>query len=213
MHGISDLGVGGNRVTLLPKTSIVPPGGFHFVDETGAVPVRIEGYDAEDVAVKTLKHRLAAALPAGNPLEEYRSWLCSTWPHFCTDTSPPERGSTIVSGEHISKRTATWMGQFFRGGFTSKFVSDGEAARRAAICATCPKNIRYNETGCGACLESIERLSFVYRANRATPSDLLLYACNETGQHNGCAVWAVTLPALPEAAQLPTHCWRKAALP
>lgn len=195
-------------MTLIPKTSVVPPGGFHFVDETGAVPVRIEGYDAEDVAAKTLKHRLAANLPPGNPLEEYRTWLCKTWPHFCVDTQPPEIGTTLVGGEHISKRVSAWMAMFFRGGYSRGLVPDREANRRAQICSQCPRNVRYNETGCGACLENIERLSFVYKANRQTEFDPLLAACQETAQHNASAIWAATLPPLPPAVQLPVKCWR-----
>jgi hypothetical protein len=193
--------------TLVPKTSVVPPGGFFFIDKSSGVDVRIEGTDEADVEQRLLKFRLDNGLPPGNPLAEYREWLCSTWPHFCTGAGP-ELAPTQAAGEHISKRVATWMANFIRNYRSSDLVSPGEADRRAAICSRCPANVSYNLSGCGACHESVARLAFVYKANRQTQYDSELRACNFTSQHNGTAVWAATLPPA-DSAPLPDFCWRK----
>ncbi len=192
---------------LIPKTSVIPPGGFHFIDTSSGVPVRIEGDSADDVANKLLLFRTRNGLPPGNPLEEYRKWLCESWPHFCIDSSPPAvpSGSGVA---HISSRVATWMADFIRNYRGSDLVLQSEADRRAGICAECPRNVLYNATGCGSCLESISRLSFIYRASRVTKYDDHLRACMTTAQHNGSAVWASKLPPA-DPSTLPSHCWRR----
>lgn len=193
-------------MTLVPKTSVIPPGGFHFIDSTSGVPFRVEGHDEASVVDAIAKHRSAANLPPGYPLQEYREWLCSAWPHFCTGGNAQVEPS-LSGGEHISKRVAEWISVFFRTLNITDLVSQQEAERRAEICSRCPKNIVYNDSGCGSCLQTIEQLSLIYKANRQTPFDRELRACSAIGQHNGTAVWAKSLP--PHSADVPQECWRK----
>lgn len=198
-------------MALVPKQSLVPPGGFHFVDSSSGQAVRIEGESTDDVASKVLKYRLANSLPVGNPLKEVNDYICGNWSHFCDD---PENLPRILptlfnQGEHISRRVASWMADFVRNYRGDPGVGQNEAERRAAICANCPQNIRYDETGCGACLDNIARLAFVFKANRQTGLDSELRGCKGTAQHNGCAVWAKTLPPVPDGVILASNCWRK----
>lgn len=195
---------------LVPNTAVVPPGGFHFVDRSSGVEIRFEGTSDQDVATQVLTFRTRNNLPPGNPLQEYRDYVCGTWPHVCTNSDPAPLAPTIPNGrEHISKRVAAWMANFIRNFRAGDLVSPAEAERRAAVCAACPRNVPWNATGCGACIESVSRLAFVYKANRQTPYDRELRACDETGQHNETAIWAKALPPLTPGASLPTQCWRR----
>jgi hypothetical protein len=195
-------------VSLVPNTSLVPPGGHHFVDHSTGVPVRIEGHSTEDVAKKILQFRLANEKAPGNPLAEVVSYVCGSWPHFCRESDPqPAFAPKTNSKAHISIRVATWMARFIRFAQADRGVHPSEAERRAAICAQCPKNVRF-ESGCGACQDSISRLAFIWKRDRATAYDRQLGACDVTSQHNGCAVFAEKLPPT-DTADLPANCWRK----
>ena len=195
-------------MALIPNSSVVPPGGFHFLDHSSGQETRIDGSSEDDVARNVLKYRLANSLPPGEPLEEYRAQLCGQHPHFCHNTESPVNQSTYQGGEHISRRVSTWMSDFIRG-YRAEPVGAGEADRRAAICAACPMNVQYNATGCGACLENIERLSFISKANKTTQYDSVLMGCNAIGQHNGTAVWASAMPPVKPGTELPAQCWRR----
>ena len=194
-----------------PKQSIIPPEGHHYVDTTTGTAVRIEGHSYEDVAEKVLRHRLQNRVPPGNALQDVYNYVCSTWPHFCTqDEASPRKSANLP--EHISRRTATWTGAFARTTGVDRGVSQQEAERRAAICAACPKNVRYElGVSCQSCVATTNQLSFVYRHGRSTSQDVALQACDVTSQHNRTAVWSTQLPALSETEsnQLPENCWRK----
>lgn len=197
-------------MALVPHSSVIPPGGYHLIDNSTGVPVRIEGTSPEDVAKKVLEFRLSNQKAPGNPLQEVNDFICSSWPHFCRETNPGEQVAIPRSRSriHISTRVATWMAAFIRGFQRDPGVHPSVAERRAVICAQCPKNVSF-ASGCGACQDSIARLSFIWKRDRATAMDKQLGACEVTSQHNGCAVWAEKLPPVDATDELPGFCWRK----
>lgn len=197
-------------MALTPNTSVVPPQGYHFVDRSTGTPVRIEGTDFDDVARRVLEHRLANHRPTGNPLAELFEYICTTWPHFCHDSERDVVKPTGNMSDHISTRVVNWLSAFVRFAYNDAGVSQSEAERRAIVCAQCPYNVSY-QSGCGSCMDSISRLSFVFRRDRRTASDHLLGGCRITSQHNQSAVWAAKLPETDQTAQslLPSNCWRK----
>lgn len=195
-----------------PKSSVVPPGGFHFIERHGNAVVRIDSTSVEATAEALLKYRLANGIPPGNPQQDVFDFICKQWPHFCTDTNesylvpnrPPPRE------EHLSRRASNWMVLLWNLGSNNE-VDAKTAAGRAAVCAACPLNQDYHPGACAPCVESLDRLSFIWLRNRTTPVDGALFACKACAQLNRSAVQAATLPNLtPEdTASLADGCWRK----
>jgi len=195
-----------------PKTSVIPPGGFHYIETHGNATVRIESTSVEALAEAILKYRLSNGIPAGNPQQDVNDFICKQWPHFCSDTNeqylvpnrPPPRE------EHLSRRASNWMVSLWNLGSANE-TDPKTAEDRAAICAACPLNQDYHPGACAPCVESLDRLSFIWRRNRTTSVDGALFACKACGQLNAAAVQAAALPPLsPEdIAALATPCWRK----
>jgi len=89
--------------------------------------------------------------------------------------------------------------------------SQGEANRRAHICATCPLNVPIE--GCEVCKSALRKVS-EYIGDRKVDDCNLLQGCGVCGCELRLAVW-VNLRAQQEAMDLPTnalfpnHCWKK----
>lgn len=191
-----------------PKEGIIPPGGFHYEDKTQRF--RVEGSSYQSVAEAVLRYRLENKLPVGNPLKDVLDYVCTNWPHFCSEHNPPINGGN--ANPSLSSRVAVWMSSLYRAARTlaSSFVASEEAARRAKICEACPFNKEW-KTGCGSCLQATVQLGYTFRAGRQTPNEKVLGACDIIGQENATAVWVKGLiPIAPdEYARLPAQCWRK----
>lgn len=194
----------------MPNQSVVPPGGYHFV-EKGDVTMRFEAESYEALAQSVLRYRLANGKPPGNPAQEIIDYVCGNWPHFCHDTESKVPKAAARRSRHLSTRVATWLPVFYSHARADRGPGQAEIQRRAEICARCPQNKEYRDGGCGSCLESISRLFFVFRRDREIPFEKQLGACNIIGQLNSAAVLASSLPAIePEVKeQLPDSCWRK----
>lgn len=195
---------------LEPISSIVPPGGFHFLERSGPTEIRIDGSSFDDVAQKVLSHRLANGYPPGNPLQEVFDYVCGTWPSFCRETDPkPVVPSAAYNGASIATRVASWLPVAFRFSRGSKELPEQEVERRAGICAECPRNRPIS--GCGSCVDTINRLFFVARRDRSIPHEQALGGCSVIGQHNAFAALTERLPEVEQEAQdkLPGRCWRK----
>lgn len=197
----------------IPKESIIPPGGFHFVERHADRPeVRIEGSSYRDVAAKMLQYRLANKLPPGDPLTEIYAYVCGSWPHFCDEHGPMPAPRADTAG-HISAQILQWMNQLWRrqAGTPRMLADDTKARARAEKCAGCPKQIPWTDGGCGSCISSAQQVGYIYRAGRTTGLEKTLLACSVARQDNATAVWSENLPDLtPEQrAALPDFCWRK----
>ena len=198
----------------VPIPHYFQPGGYHFVDRSSGNPVRIEGDSYDDVAAKVLKFRLAHGHPPGNPIDELYEYACNSAPFICRDTSPAAVVSRVTSNPtaSLAVRVAEWFASFYKsGGAADRGTTQGETERRANICADCPHN--QHLTGCGACVDGIARLFFVWRRDRGIPHEkqLAQSGCTAIGHHSGVAVLAKELPPVPEnlKASLPPRCWRR----
>ena len=197
----------------IPKESIIPPGGHHFIEKIDGQPdVRIEGANYREVAAALLRHRLANKVPPGDPLSEVYGFVCGQWPHFCDDVGPVPAPRSTSQG-HISGDILHWMNQLWKrqAGAPRSLVQDPKARRRAEVCAQCPKNVEWTAGGCGSCISTAQQVGYVYRAGRTTGIDQNLLGCSIVRQDNHTAVWSDNLPDMTEAqkAALPDHCWRK----
>ena len=108
-------------------------------------------------------------------------------------------------------RVAEWIANFYTANRADPGVSWNESSRRADICCACPRNQEF-QYGCGSCVDSINRLFFIWRRDRPVPREKELRACDVIGQHNGCAALSSRLPPVSDEmlAALPAQCWRKA---
>ena len=192
------------------RQSVIPPGGFHFLDRSGPAEVRIEGSSPEDVAGNVLKFRLQNNRQPGNPMQELIDYVCGTWPHFCHDTNPPRLYESNPAAEPLGRRSAAMIGAWFAAASSDDGVSQQEAERRASICAACPKNQPCEQGGCGACSDQITRLTFIYRHGRQTPDDRRLKCCDVLSTPLQAVVWANGLPPVTDTQrlELPHECWR-----
>lgn len=198
-----------------PKSSVIPPGGFHYIEKHNGVEIRIDSHSVEATAAAVLKFRLNNGVPPGNPQQDVFDFICKQWPHFCHDNNPDYLQSPPPPREeHMSRRAVNHMVRVWNLGGENA-VSEGEAERRAAICAACPMNVDYLGGACGPCIESLDRLAFVWKRNRTTSKDSELKGCKVIGQLNTVAVQAANLPPLldGDAAQLPPACWRRPPTP
>jgi hypothetical protein len=196
-----------SAVALIPRSSPIPPGGYHFIDRSGGAEARIEGGDFATVAQRTLEHRLRNGRPPGNPLQELYDYVCGNWRSLCDDTNPPEVAAP--PGTKLAHRVSAWIGRF--AALTApgdNGVEQPVANARAGTCAGCPQNQNYRG-GCPSCVSSIDQTSFSYRRGRTTPSDDRLGGCTVLGEHLPTSVWSAKLPATSEP--VPDFCWRKSA--
>lgn len=195
-----------------PKTSVIPPGGFHYIERHNGVEIKIESHSHHAVAEALLKFRLNNGIAPGNPQQDVNDYVCKNHPHFCTHEDEPYLSSVAPPSreQHLSRRVAQWMVELFKLGSNNE-TTQARANERAAICAVCPMNKDFVPGACGPCVESTNRLGFIWRRNRSTPDDAKLFGCTVIGQLNPAAVQAGTLPPLQpdDNALLPTACWRK----
>lgn len=195
---------------LNPIPDYTQPGGYHFVDESTGIPVRIEGTTYADVAEKVLRYRLANGRPPGEPLRELFDYVCRSHPVVCRDTSPqPEQ--PLERRKTLADRVAAWVSNWFQNSRGDRGVGQAENERRANICAECRHNTPI--TGCGSCIANIDRLVFVWRRDRPVHREKELGGCLLLGQHNAAASLSVSLPPVAEDVrpELPERCWRKQA--
>lgn len=188
---------------------MIPPGGWHFVDKSTGVDVRIEGDSFQSVATALLRFRVDNRKDPGNPGKELSDYICGNWPHFCSNHAGSVKPTSF--GTPLSNRVSGWIGQFFTTSRNDAGVAKEEAERRAAVCASCPQNKDFTKGGCGPCIDGIRRLAFVWLRNRKTAHDEKLGACNILNHPNTVAVQANTLPEVTPAQRekLPDNCWRK----
>lgn len=195
----------------IPKTSVIPPGGFHFIEKHNGVEIRIDSHSVEDTAKALLQFRLNNGIPPGNPQQDVFNFICGQWPHFCHDNTADYMQTPVpVREEHMSRRAVNWMVRLWNLGANNE-IPASEADRRASICANCPLNVDYIGGACAPCIESLDRLAFVWRRQRTTPDDAKLKGCRATGQLNVVAVQANQLPPLADGdlERLDAGCWRR----
>lgn len=193
----------------VPKDSLIPPGGYHFE----ADGLRIDGSSYQDVAEKLLRYRLENSLPPGNPMAEVLNYICDTWPHFCSDSSPatPVHAKPAPS---LTARVTAWMAALYRTlrgtNIANSYVTQAEADKRAATCLNCPFHVEWRR-GCSSCIENTQRVGHTFRAGRQSAHESNLMSCSIIGHEAKTAVWVKTPPPLTaeEQASLPDHCWRK----
>lgn len=196
---------------LTPNQTVVPPGGFHYIEKHDGIEIRLVSHSYEMLTDVLLRYRVTNGLPPGDPKQDVIDYVCKSWPHFCHDSeSPMLQGRDIARNEPLLRRASSWMTLLYRIGSPNNVQQD-EAERRARICGPCPLNVEFRSGGCVSCTQGLDRVAFVWLKGKGTIEDSKLQGCAASGQLNLCAVHAKNLPPLSadDAAALAPGCWRK----
>jgi hypothetical protein len=148
------------------------------------------------LAAKVRDHREANNQPLGNPLQEVLDFNIAK-----TRTVHPKKIDRT-----LRELVVKWLESKLR--TKPKYVDLDEANRRAAICATCPRNIMGWQEGekCVRCKENANRATAIILMGR--PQHRPIGACELLKQSNTAAVWLDEAKVQDE--NLPDFCWRKA---
>ena len=123
---------------------------------------------------------------------------CSDEKYYAPDPSRPLHWADI-------QRFLFSMIQWVAGG--RKLVGQDEAERRAAICATCPKNVELH-VACPNCVK-LDSLIAETKGDRVTSLDSSLKNCEVCRCHNQTSVWFPNESIAKKGLSFPEWCWKK----
>jgi hypothetical protein len=196
---------------MIPKSGIIPPGGFHFFEERNGTRHKIEGHSYADVAEQLLRFRIANKIAVGQPMDEVNSYVCETWPHFCHAAATPVMPRTSEPTHTVG--VLAWVRLLWerQALVPQPLENESTANRRAAICHGCQFQKDWADYGCGSCVDAVRKQSYVFRAGREVQPKVT--GCSILKQENNAACFASksSLPDMtPQQREaLPNHCWRK----
>jgi len=189
-------------VSTRPNPNIYPDGGYLFTEGDGT---RFRGESWRDLTKKVKEYRQRNKLPAGDPETEIFDQYCVRMPSQCRNFS---KGPTVIQQpmDH-NQRILHWfirMLELRRKGPLPK-VSDGEAARRAAICAKCPRQ-QPLVASCQTCINSV-RKGREALMDREPSKHQNLEPCSALAED--CMVTVHLEQPVVAADRVPPECWRK----
>lgn len=155
------------------NTSLVPPGGWKYVDPDTGFRVGVPTYQA--MLNKVAVHRRANNLL---PLSEasIQDILCQQ-AHEGVCGGTQEKGAALVHAEITGADAINGTKVIFSlvksGG---RLVKQEEAERRAKICSSCPLNVDY-KSGCASCATTLAGFVLKITKKRKTTMDGNLKAC------------------------------------
>lgn len=199
---------------MYPKPSVVPPGGFHYVEKHKGTEIRLTAESVDTLAAAIEKYRLTNGIPLGDAKKDVVDYICGNWPHFCNENENTtfNEGRRPGPMDALSTRVAQWMTRLWNIG-AKNFVSDAEAKRRAEICSQCSLNSDFRQGGCKGCVQGTDKLAFIWSTGKhvAGPVWDSLKACRATGAHLQAGIFAEKQPDMSpeEQLQLSPQCWRR----
>ncbi len=191
----------------------VPYGGLYSIKDklTGQ---KITGTNFDMVMTNATNQRRANGVPMGLGFEdEVETWICESYPQECEYQNPLiPRSPKEVGMTQMVQGTRTMLA-FLRS--DQSLVDQGEAERRAAICAGCRFNqpFRMPCSGiCGALLTLVEKII----NHQGTSRDADLKACSVCSCFNRAQVWVPLevldkglTPELRSQFKSIDWCWKK----
>lgn len=183
----------------LKEERITPPGGWFFVELLTGQKFKAE--TLPDLVKQIVKYRESNDIAGGAPEDDVHEFLCARMPELCG------RPHLAVTFESFTMEDVKAFLAFFKDAVTQYGYAPLELAEaRAAVCVTCPLNVRI--PGCKGC-HSIASLIVTATGGKRTKYDSSLQECGACG----CALSAkVNTPSEiveREAARhtYPAHCW------
>ncbi len=193
---------------------VYPAGGWQFTDSAN---IKHLGTSLPTLVNAVREFRNRNALPPGSPEQEVVDQLCKRFPHACTGgevsgSAVRPAGKEASGREKLALSVVVWLSKVARavarvGKPDQTFATKTEAERRAAICAECPKQTRW-DTNCGSCGQGHRRMSFALRRGRDVDNPTRLLACSVLAEDTRLSVFLENLQPV-KSDDLPENCWRK----
>jgi hypothetical protein len=193
----------------LTDTHSLPPGEWKWTEPLTGFTIRGRGWskflsDVHNHRVANIgcdisdgwQERFQSDYCTQNGLENTQ-W-CQDEKYYAPDESRPLHWSDI-------QRFLFSMIQWVAGG--RKLVEQDEAERRAAICATCPKNVDLH-IACPSCVK-LDALIAETKGDRATSLDASLRNCEVCRCFLPTKVWYPTEAIAKKGLSFPEWCWSK----
>lgn len=183
--------------------NLYPPDGYVFEDADG---VKHIGEGWKDLFQKIRDYRARNGKAEGDVEAEVNTQHCAKYPGLCKAPPglPPAPAYVM-----INPRVSNWLSWILtnrRQQGKPVHVPAAEAARRAKICAVCPRQQALS-SACSSCLGTLRDARKVVLAGQ-TPANRSLHPCSVLGEDTYIAVH-LDLPPVADP-KLPAHCWRKA---
>lgn len=181
--------------------NLYPPDGYTFEDSDG---VGHKGEGWKDLFRLIREYRARNGKSPGDVEAEVNSQHCAKYPGLCH--APP--GLLPVPSFDMNTRVSNWLSSILttrRRNGTPAFVASAEAARRAKICAVCPRQ-KSLSSACSSCLGGVRDARKAVLAGQ-TPANRSLHPCSVLGEDTQVSVHLNLPPAADPA--LPAGCWRK----
>lgn len=179
--------------------NVYPKDGYIFRDSDGYVH-QATGW--KKLALAVADYRARNGFAPGSPWEEIMTQQCAKTPGLCN-----EQPTTDPTGMTFTQHVIAWLGAMSgrkRSGQWPR-VDDQTAARRAAICAECPKQKAISQA-CGACVQSVKTLRRALLDGQK-PLHQNLDACAALNEDCQIAVHIDQPPSTEP--NLPAKCWRR----
>lgn len=198
---------------LVFNPAVYPPDGHYFKQGD----VKIKAASASKLVQAVRDYRIAHHIPVGNPIQEINDFTCARYPVGCSDVPDsypmPDPVKHAKMPGSVAFGTQKWLTDLYRALINvpsqEARVSNEEAGRRAAICASCPYQAFWG-TGCGGCDAGSKRLAFSIRQGRDAPGGEKLQACGLLREDTRTSVFIKGLKP-SDKTSLPANCWRKTA--
>ena len=185
--------------------NLYPKNGFRFKERDGS---RWKGRSWADVVKQVTEYRRRRGEEVGDVRAEVMAQACANNPNICVDNSPRQIVTSKAGyASTLFQKVSNWLAQLVQKLQRKQLtlVDRQEAARRAAICAVCPKQLGI-PTVCGAC---ISQLSNFRRAilQGQPPVNAGLNGCSALGEDTQISVHLELEPTVND--DMPAACWRR----
>jgi hypothetical protein len=198
-------------------TSVVPPGGWHFLQIlSSGQTVKLTGFSFEQLLAEMLDFRMRHVDLCGAEnarieavRADLKSYLCAHFRQNCADSKqpPPIQVQPVASGyTRPIDRALTWIGVI--GNQSIERADAALAAQRAQICANCPQNIRW-ASPCMPCNDNVLVRIQNAKGSVHTPYDRNLFLCRVFGHVNEVAVWLADTHSQSDKVAAPAICWKQ----
>lgn len=157
--------------------------------------------DWPELADKVEAYRKRRGLPPGSPAKEIVEQVCERHPDRCENVGRRGAQPTRKYRKAIHNRILDWVVKFVD---KVKWVTHDEAARRAAICKSCPRQ-RDWRGNCSSCRGTVDKIVAGLLQRRAKFD---LRGCNALGEDCRLSVH-LDQPGIADE-ELPDNCWRRA---
>lgn len=191
---------------------MILPGGWHYKDPTGyRIPHTSELPGPREVVDAILEFRLENQLPAGNPEADLENYVCTTFPHFCSDplTTPvPNSQNQIIVGNKFVDIIALWANSLYDQAGRMTLVTNKEAEQRSVACMNCPMQTVW-EGDCPRCVENAQRITKIVRQGKEVTHWRKLHGCAAQGFCTRTAVHIDRQYLGPTNPTAPDYCWMR----